>query len=92
MRELSDKAFPGETSPCAPDREPQTGQSANTTKVQFAEPRVLLGLLTSVWIRDYRDASSKVLPGMGDSSQSWEPKAYCTACRQLNRQKSVLSR
>lgn len=38
VMELSDKAFPGETSPCTPDREPQTGQSANITQVQFAEP------------------------------------------------------
>ena len=29
---------------------------------------------------------------MGDSSQTWEPGAHCTACRQLNRLESVLFR
>ena len=29
---------------------------------------------------------------MDDSSQSWEPGAYCTACRQLNRLESILSK
>ena len=61
---------------------------------------VLLGFLTGISVRGYlqeqkwlKDSCiTKAHPSMGDSSQSWEPGAHCTACRQLNRLESVLSR
>ena len=42
------------------------------------------------WLKD--SCIFKALPSTGDSSQSWEPKAYCRAHRQLNRLGSTLSR
>lgn len=34
--------------------------------------------------------STKAHPSMGDNSQSWEPGAHCTACRQTKRWASIL--
>lgn len=39
------------TGPLAPDREPKTDQSNESTRVQFSEPVNLLGLLTGVLVR-----------------------------------------
>lgn len=62
--------------------------------------RVLLGLLTAIWLRGYmkewkwlKDSClTKAHQSMGDSSQSWDPGAHCTACRQLKRLDRVLFR
>ena len=58
---------------------------------------VLLGFLTGISVRGYlqeqkwlKDSCiTKAHPSMGDSSQSWEPGAHCTACRQPHRLGSV---
>ena len=101
---LYDKTFPREmqhTRLPTPNREPTTDQNTDITKVKLGEPRrFLLGLLIGIWVRASLQEQkwltdsciSKAHSGRGDSSQSWEPGAHCTACRQLNKLKSVPSK
>ena len=45
-----------------------------------------------VTYRNRNDSKTAASPQHGDSSKRWEPGAHCTACMQLNRLESVLSR
>lgn len=98
---LCDKAFSGEmqhTWLLIPVRELMTDENAGTTNL--VDQWVLLELLIGIWMRGYLEewklpkgrCNTKGYPSTGNSLQSWEPGASCTACRHLNRLESVLPR
>lgn len=82
--------FPGDIHLLSPNREPITDQSTNTIQIQSGEPfyrNMSEGLQKQKQLKD--SCITKVYLSMGDSSHSW---GHCTACRQLKRLGSVLSR
>ena len=75
-------------------------KNTNNTKVQFSGLKILIevayrnvgeGLLTGEELTQRHLHHTKARPSMSDSSQSWEPGAHCTACRQPSRLKGVLT-
>ena len=71
-----------------------------STNIQLGKPMCFVGItyknMGKVTYGSRNDSTTATLPkstpAWGDSSQSWEPGAHSTTCRQLNRLESVLSR
>lgn len=89
---LHDKIFPGETQHTylliPPWTKVHLGEPMSFIKVTYrnmGEGSLIGAEMTQ------RQLHGQTHSSMGDSSQSWEPGAHCTACRQLSRSKSVLS-
>jgi hypothetical protein len=89
---LCDKTFPGDMHTCLlnQDREPLRDQSTDATKVQLGEPVIFIGV--TYRSRNGETAGSpQPTPAWVTAHKSWEPGAYCIACK-LDRLESVGSR